>query len=114
MMRNAGRGRKTFEFMEHDDGDNMNDIGHGGVEFWQVWATALGGAGHEVGHSFGLAHAPDLLDLMNRGFDVFNRLFAPLDGDDQAYPEDELPFFGLVDENGGPHLDTLDQSRWFN
>jgi hypothetical protein len=55
-----------------DQENFMDDSAHR-KEFWANYATQLGAAMHEIGHSFDLPHTD--YGIMSRGFDNFNRFF---------------------------------------
>jgi len=42
--------------------------------YWANYATGLGAALHELGHTFDLAHSPT--GVMSRGFDDIHRFFT--------------------------------------
>ena len=98
-----------------------------------VWAnvsTAYGAALHELGHTFGLPHSPDVFSIMSRGFDYFSRSFtvieAPGEGkkDSTSFKPDEIarwdPFFAArlnyspwfqPDGDKGQRFETLEPSK---
>lgn len=47
--------------------------------FWAAASTTIGATLHEMGHTFGLPHTNDRMDIMTRGFDHFNRVFTFVD-----------------------------------
>ena len=61
------------------DKDKVQDDSAGRSTFWGVASTTIGACLHEVGHSFGLPHSREPMDIMTRGFDHFNRAFTFVD-----------------------------------
>jgi hypothetical protein len=55
--------------------------------FWGAASTTIGATLHEMGHTFGLPHTNDRLDIMTRGFDHFNRVFTFVDPHSAANPK---------------------------
>lgn len=53
----------------------MNDSAGRGT-WWGAASTTIGASLHEMGHTFGLPHTREPLDIMTRGFDRFNRAFT--------------------------------------
>ena len=53
-----------------------HDDSAGRGTYWALAATTLGAVFHETGHTFGLPHSSDPLDIMTRGFDRLNRAFT--------------------------------------
>jgi hypothetical protein len=47
---------------------------------WANYATGLGATLHEMGHTLGLPHSGDPLDVMERGFDHLDRIFVLTEG----------------------------------
>jgi hypothetical protein len=96
--------------------DSRLEAGYGLIgadTFWRAWGTHLGGAAHELGHTFGLGHTSQWLDLMSGGFYSFWRLFAPVDGDGQSYPLEGVPFLANTLTDGSPHAARLADGPWF-
>ena len=55
------------------DASKLPDDSCGRGEYWANFATGVGAALHELGHTFGCPHT--LTGIMARGFDNFNRFF---------------------------------------
>jgi len=80
---------------------------------WGVAATTMGAALHELGHAFGLNHTPDPNDIMNRGFDHFNRVFLIVESP-SAQNRQEVYFTREQESTFSPEsIKTLLRSHWF-
>jgi hypothetical protein len=53
----------------------LHDDSAGRARFWSNYATGLGAALHEIGHTMSLPHPADPSTVMGRGFDQVNRAF---------------------------------------
>jgi len=92
----------------------FNMDAYGDSPLWSAYFTALGGACHELGHSFGLAHSGDEYGLMGLGFYSFEHLFMPVDGYLSSFSDDTLTRFATVDEQGEPQISKLLHTPYFN
>jgi hypothetical protein len=61
-------GRKPGEFQLEDESAFRNT-------FWSNYSTGIGATLHEVGHALGLRNLDEENEVMQRGFDRFNRIF---------------------------------------
>eukprot|EP00808_Paulinella_micropora_P021387 g72070.t1 len=56
--------------------EDIKDDSAGRGTIWGLVSTTVGATLHELLHTFGLPHVPDRFDVMNRGFDYFNRRYT--------------------------------------
>lgn len=90
----------------------LDDSAYRGT-MWGLASTTIGACLHELGHTFGLPHIDDPLDIMSRGFDRFNRFFAPMEPTSGRNRE---PIFFGPEETARwtPYYAAqLNVSRWF-
>lgn len=90
----------------------LDDSAYRGT-LWGLAATTIGACLHELGHTFGLPHIDDPLDIMSRGFDRINRFFAPYEPPSGRNKE---PIFFGPDQKAhwSPYFAAqLSVSRWF-
>jgi hypothetical protein len=80
------------------DTTQLHDDSAGRGTYWANYATGLGAAMHEIGHTLSLPHAPYGSSVMNRGFDHVNRTFLMTEPP-HAYSSGIAPITSL-DERG--------------
>ena len=68
--------QKAFLDDRRIDSGQVFDDSAGRGTYWGAASTTIGASLHELGHTFGLPHTTDPLDIMTRGFDRFNRAFT--------------------------------------
>jgi hypothetical protein len=95
------------------DAARVHDDSVGRSTIWGLSSTTIGATLHEMGHTFGLPHSTDPLDIMTRGFDHFNRAFTFYDppsgrnSEPQYFAENEEGYFSPVSAS------YLRWSPWF-
>lgn len=102
------------------DGKRVHDDSAGRGTRWALASTTLGAALHEVGHTFGLPHSRDPMDIMTRGFDHFHRAFTFIDPPSRVNPrpvefkDREVAYFAPISAAAlrGSRWFALDGRRW--
>lgn len=95
-----------------DPSKSCDDSAYRGT-VWGVAATTMGAWLHELGHTFGLPHINDGLDIMSRGFDRFNRMFSSyepvsgVNGSIVKFGDDDRAHWSPY------HAAQLSVNRWF-
>lgn len=92
----------AFEDTRRVDPRQTFDDSNGRSTCWGLASTTLGAVLHETGHTLGLPHSRDPLDIMTRGFDHLNRFFTLVEPPHAgrptpyAFPEGEVARWGSV------------------
>ena len=68
--------QEAFNDTTRVDAARTHDDSNGRSTYWGLASTTLGAVIHEMGHTFGLPHSTDPMDIMTRGFDHLNRRFT--------------------------------------
>jgi hypothetical protein len=82
--------------------------------YWGTYSVNMGGATHELGHTFGLAHDPVDFTLMGTGLQYFSRVLSTRDGDGAGFAPNQEMWLAELDEIGRDPSEILDDDPWFN